>query len=314
MALVPSTPGPLPVPIAGDVERLVAAWLLGYASQRTRTAYGRDVADWLRFCSTHGVEPLAAVRAHIDAYARDLAERQEASPATAAGRLSALSSFYGYAVSEGLIARSPVAHVRRPKIGSESPSTGFDRGELWALLTAAGSKSAIGKRQARRNAALLTLLAYTGIRIGEALGANVEDLDTERGHRVLRITRKGGRAARVALAPVAARTLDQYVGNRRSGPLFVTSSGRRLDEPAAWRIVRSVARAAGLVTVGRVNPHSFRHAFVTLARDAGVALEDIQDAVGHADPRTTRRYDRARHNLDRHPGYTLAAYLVQGTE
>lgn len=116
----------------------------------------------------------------------------------------------------------------------------------------------------------------------------------------------------MALAPVAARALADYVGDRSSGPLFVTTSGRRLDEPAAWRMVRSVARAAGLASANRVNPHSFRHAFVTLARDAGVALEDVQDAVGHADPRTTRRYDRARHNLDRHPGYALASYLAAG--
>jgi len=97
---------------------------------------------------------------------------------------------------------------------------------------------------------------------------------------------------------------------RLSGPLFTTDSGRRLDDPATWRMVRSLARVAGLASADRVNSHSFRCAFVTLARDAEVALEDVQDAVGHADLRTTRHYDRARHNLDSHPGYTLAAYLA----
>jgi integrase len=52
-----------------------------------------------------------------------------------------------------------------------------------------------------------------------------------------------------------------------------------------------------------------RHAFVTLALDAGVNLRDVQDAAGHADPRTTRRYDRSRHNLDRHPTYLLAGFV-----
>ena len=210
-----------------------------------------------------------------------------------------------------MLARSPVAHVRRPKVASDSPSTGFAGDELRALLAVAEARAAGAKRQGRRNAALVTTLAYTGLRTGELLAANVEDLDQERGHRVLRITRKGGTRARVALAPVAAHALEAYVGDRPSGPLFVTASGQRLDEPAAWRIVRSSAKAAGLATAGQVNPHSFRHAFVTLARDAGVALEDVQDAVGHADPRTTRRYNRARHNLDRHPGYTLATSLTE---
>jgi hypothetical protein len=50
---------------------------------------------------------------------------------------------------------------------------------------------------------------------------------------------------------------------------------------------------------------------VTLALDAGVSLRDVQDAARHADPRTTRRYDRARHALDRHATYTLAAYIAE---
>lgn len=308
---IPGGAGLLTVPAVGDVEPLAAAWLLGYPAERTRRAYGRDLAGWLAFCNAYEIEALVAERVHIDAYGRNLAERRDASPATVAQHLSALSSFYGYLVAEGVIERSPVAHVRRPKVASESPSTGFAGDELRALLAVAEARAGGGKRQAGRNAALVTTLAYTGLRIGELLAADVEDLDWERGHRVLRITRKGGARARVALAPAAAHGLETYVSDRQDGPLFVTASGQRLDEPAAWRVVRSLAKAAGLAIAGRVNPHSFRHAFVTLSRDAGVALEDVQDAVGHADPRTTRRYDRARHNLDCHPGYTLATYLAR---
>jgi integrase/recombinase XerD len=54
------------------------------------------------------------------------------------------------------------------------------------------------------------------------------------------------------------------------------------------------------------------HSFVTAALDVGVSLRDVQDAAGHADPRTTRRYDRARHSLDRHATYAVAAWLAEG--
>jgi integrase/recombinase XerD len=64
-----------------SVDQLVAAWLLGYDSARTRRAYARDVADWLAFCRQHGLEPLAALRAHVDAYARELREVRGQSPA-----------------------------------------------------------------------------------------------------------------------------------------------------------------------------------------------------------------------------------------
>jgi integrase/recombinase XerD len=291
------------------VRRLLAAFLVGYEGH-TRTAYARNLADWLAFCSEHGIEPLTAHRAHVDAYARDLAEVQGRARSTVARRLSALAGFYGYALDEGLIERSPLAGVRRPKVADDSQTTGLDRDQLRAVLAVARERAATGAGQSGRDLALVTLLAHNGLRIGEALAADVEDLGTERGHRTLRTTRKGSRRAIVVLAPVTARAIDDYLAGRDSGPLFVTWGGCRLDEPAAFRMVRRLAKAAGLDCADRLSPHSLRHAFVTLALDAGVSLRDVQDAAGHADPRTTRRYDRARHNLDRAATYAVAAYLA----
>jgi integrase/recombinase XerD len=98
------------------------------------------------------------------------------------------------------------------------------------------------------------------------------------------------------------------IGDRQEGPLLLDQAGARLVRHDAARIIRRLAHAAGITK--RVSPHSLRHSFVTLALDAGVTLRDVQDAAGHADPRTTRRYDRARNNLDRHPTYRLAAFLA----
>jgi integrase/recombinase XerD len=74
-------------------------------------------------------------------------------------------------------------------------------------------------------------------------------------------------------------------------------------------MVRRLARRAALDGAGEIRPHSLRVFFITGAREAGVALEDVQDAAGHADPRTTRRYDRGRHSLDRHASYALTSWL-----
>ena len=81
-------------------------------------------------------------------------------------------------------------------------------------------------------------------------------------------------------------------------PIFVDGAGERLDRHAARRIVRRIARQAGITK--RVGPHTLRHAFITAALDAGVPLRDVQEAATHADPRTTMRYDRARVSLDRY--------------
>ena len=72
-----------------------------------------------------------------------------------------------------------------------------------------------------------------------------------------------------------------------------------------FRLVRRLATRAGLPSADRLSPHSLRHAFATNAREIGVPLEDVQDAMGHADARTTRRYDRARFALHRDPALRL---------
>jgi integrase-like protein len=88
-------------------------------------------------------------------------------------------------------------------------------------------------------------------------------------------------------------------GARTRRPLLVTESGGRLDRGAVWRLLRRLAKAAGIAVM--MSPHVLRHTCATLARDAGVPLDDVQDGLGHADPRTTRRYDHGGVRLDRSP-------------
>jgi integrase/recombinase XerD len=220
--------------------------------------------------------------------------------ATIARRLCTMSCFYRYAEQEGLIAVSPAAHVRRPRLDYESHATGLDRNEVGAMLVAAGLATA-------RDHALISVLALNGLRVSEAIGADIEDLGLERGHRTLTIVRKGGKVVTVPLAPRSARAIDLAVAER-AGPIFVTASGERIDRHAAGRIVRRTARRAGIAK--RVGPHTLRHAFITAALDAGVLLRGVQDAASHADPRTTMRYDRARVSLDRHATCIVATFLA----
>jgi site-specific recombinase XerD len=102
--------------------------------------------------------------------------------------------------------------------------------------------------------------------------------------------------------------LTLRVGDLAEGPIFLGADYRRLDRHAAGRIVRRLARRAGINKP--VGPHTLRHAFITAALDAGVPLQDVQEAASHADPRTTMRYDRARVSLDRHTTYIVAAFIA----
>ena len=184
------------------------------------------------------------------------------------GRLSTICGFYRYCTQERLIGHNPAAHVRRPKLDYESTTLGLDRNELGAFLVQADLAGG-------RDHALACLLALNGLRISEALNADIDNLDVTRGHRTLFIHRKGNKTATIPLSPRTARAIDLCIGERDRGPIFLNHDNkRRLDRHAAARIVRRLAKAAGIDK--RISPHSLRHSFITAALDAGVPLRDVQ--------------------------------------
>ena len=270
-------------PAFTDAERAaLAGFLAGYRGL-TRDAYALDLRQFTTWCRARSLALFAVRRADIESFARELEARGRAR-ATVTRRLSTIAGFYKYAVEEELIDHSPAAHVRRPRVDYESHAVGLDRNELGVLLVAAG----LGPSAEH---ALVSLLALNGLRVSEATGADIEHLGLERGHRTLTITRKGGKVVTIPLAPRTARTIDLAVGERTGGPVFQAADGRRLDWHGAGRVVRKVARRAGIGKA--VTPYTLRHASITAALDAGVPLRDVQEAASHADPRTTMRYGRA---------------------
>jgi integrase len=94
--------------------------------------------------------------------------------------------------------------------------------------------------------ALISLLALNGLRVSEATSADIEHLGLERGHRTLTVTRKGGKVVTVPLAPRTARAIDLAIGERTEGRVFLAKDGRRLDRHGAGRVVRQIARRAGI--------------------------------------------------------------------
>lgn len=278
----------------------------------TRAVYATDLAEWFGFCERLGVSPLAARIDHADAYGRLLTEvprrrGRVLAPATVQRKLSAASSFYRYLVAVRVLNDSPFMGVARPAVSPDSPTVGLDLAEMRRLRTAAAADGP-------RSEALITLLLNNGLRISEALACDVDHLGWDRGHRILRLSRKGAKISRAPLAPSTAHAIDAYVDGREAGPIFITSTGKRMDRHAAFRLIQRLAREAGVLAADDISPHSVRHSFATAALDAGAELRDVQDAMGHADPRTTRRYDRGRESLGRHATYAVARVLGDGDD
>ena len=318
--LLARTRAELPV-LAGLGEReelLAAAWLASLRAARTRRAYAGDVQGWLGWLAERGTDVLDAGRVHVDLWAAAQQDRG-AEASSVRRRLSALSSFYRYCAAHDLVDRIPTAGVARPGVDPDYTATiGLDRDQARALVAAADADPG---PQAPRTAAVVRLLLHNGLRVDEVCAADVVDLGTDAGHRVLRVVRKGARKARIPLTPATVAALDAYLADRAcrcglgdarqlAGPLLATASGGRLRQGYLWELVRRLARDAGIEAWDQLSPHCLRHSAITFALDAGATLRDVQDYAGHKDPRTTRRYDHARDSLDRNAAYAVAAYLT----
>ncbi|MFF0408740.1 tyrosine-type recombinase/integrase [[Kitasatospora] papulosa] len=291
-----------------DVLTATRSWLGRRPSVHSQTAYAKDAGWWLAYCAATRTDPTTAAPTVADDYATALRESGLAK-STRARRLAAASSWYAYLVRADVAERNPFTGMERPSVSADaSPTTGLTAAELGTLLAYAR------ENESARTYALLTMLATTAGRIGSVLAVTVGALGSDQGHRVADLVVKGDRRKRVVLVPLAVAAIDTYLSERPDAtedePLFATRTGRPMDEPAAYRLLRRVATAAGIESADRISPHSLRHSYATALLDQGVPLADVQDAMGHADPRTTRRYDRHAGALHRSPSYRMADALT----
>lgn len=286
------------------VHVLVAVWLESKRSIHTRKAYARDMKMWLTFCDAEGIDPLTALRAHADVWLNRGAGYADPAPASVARRISAIASFYLYLVQEDVLDRSPFAHVSAWRaVSSESTTRGLTKAQARSMTECAAEAGP-------RDEALIKLLLLSGVRESEAILADIGDLGWEDDHRTLDVVRKGGKVQRIALSLVTADALEQYLGGRTEGALFVTTTGGRMSASQVFRTVRRIARIADVPDPDEVTPHSLRHTFATLSLDAGVPLRQVQVDMGHADPKTTIRYDRARKRLKDAATYKVTEWIL----
>jgi integrase/recombinase XerD len=244
-------------PDADPVTRLVLGWLAGKPSASTRAAYARDIGltpqqqpgrapSWLAWCREQDVHPVTGVTGlHVARYARQLSAAGLA-PASAARRLAAVSSWYTWLVRRRHITASPAADLPRPRRSPPTtPTPALTRRQALALLHAADT--APGPQRAR-TAALTATLLFTGAHLDDVLTADVTDLDTSHGHRVLWVTRPDGSRHGLALPGPAASRIDAYLAARPAGlpALFATRTGRRLFPADVRRTIRLLAARTDL--------------------------------------------------------------------
>ena len=163
--------------------------------------------------------------------------------------------------------------------------------QIRAIVAAVENRKDNWSKLRQRDALIIYLLAYTGIRRAELLGLRVKDFD--RVNTMIRVCGKGDKERVIPVVPKLAALLSEYVVGLKSTDFVVPLTSNRL-----YVIVRKYATAAG---VPDIHPHSFRHFFATQLNEQGVQLNIIRDLLGHADISTTAIY------LDMNPKHLQSA-------
>lgn len=264
------------------------------ASGNTISSYMRDIrqfSEWLQ--QKGGVDILTVSDADILDYLLFLQENGK-SGATASRSLASLKNFYAYAVSAGMIDRSPISgeiHVERGEKKLPQILTGK---EVELLLAQPISTDAKGYR----DKAMLEMMYATGMRVSELIELNVSDVNLDLG-----IVKCGGakKSRAIPLYPAALNAVSVYIQEIRSllitdpseEALFVNISGTRMSRQGFWKILKYYQMKAGIEK--EITPHTLRHSFAVHLLENGADLGSLQELMGHCDISSTQMYTHLIH-------------------
>lgn len=289
----------------------------GDASADTLKTYTRQLYQFLQWCDRQQLNPVTLIKDDIKKYRHWMVKQQQYKPATIALKLAVVRRFYQAAVEKGLIAINPAAGVKPPR-------EKFDPAEKITYLEAAeveilfGVIPQDGSLKSARDRLMLGIMALEGTRTVELHRADIASVVRQGKNLGVRV--EGKRSIRVVpLTPDLARLLVEYLHQRETNgevleptrPLFIStgnnSRGKRISRRGIRTIVDTYLKLADLKhTPGRtISAHSLRHTAGTLALRSGADLRQVQDLLGHSDPRTTSIYTHVGDRWENNPALKL---------
>jgi len=270
------------------------------ASPHTCRCYLRDLEEFENFLKNSGkatssrinIEMGKVDRTNIRRYLSFLHRKNKKS--SIARKISSLRSFFKYLMREQLVNSNPAKSVSTPKVERPLPTT-LTVDEAFRLMespkdSSEKTYSEKAKLRGLRDRAILELLYSSGIRVGELVGLNLNQLDLDLG--IVKVMGKGRKERIAPIGSKAVEALKAYLESREElkgeEALFINSRGERLTARSVGRLIKKYTRRSGIVR--KVSPHSLRHTFATHLLDAGADIREIQEMLGHASLSTTQRY------------------------
>lgn len=265
-------------------------------SVHTVQAYARDLRRYTQWCEARGLRDVSSITPNdVSDFAASLrhggAEGPALSASSSARAVIAVRGFHKFGVREGWSMSDPCVDLRPSAIPQRLPKA-LSYSEVAAILDSAGDlDTPIGLR----DRALLELLYGTGIRISEAVGLDIDDLDFD--HHTLKVTGKGNKQRRLPLGEYADVALSDYLirarpvfaaKGRGTPRVFLNTRGGALSRQSAWLVLSAAAQRAGIPVA--VSPHTMRHSFATHLLEGGADVRVVQELLGHSSVTTTQIY------------------------
>jgi integrase/recombinase XerD len=266
-------------------------------SPNTISAYRNDLlqfADYLRTAAEGqggtGFALATIDRDRIAGYFLHLHDRGYSS-ASIARKTAAMRSFFQYLRRKGEVPSDPTLGIGSPEFKKPLPRTVEDD-HVRALLAFSENRET---PEGLRDAAMLRLLSSTGMRVGELVMVNVEDIGF--GESRVRVVGRGNRERSLPLDETTLAVIKSYLEQARpfltrnaldQTALVVNQRGQRLTRQGFWLIMKGLVREAGLPAM--MTPHMLRHSFATHQIGEGLGLEELRQLRGHASIATTQIY------------------------
>lgn len=301
------------------------AWIAAYRqrlaedralSDNTRQGYYGDLEDFADAMRRQSVGASGQLQPrHIQLYLHEL-RRQGKSAATMARRFVTIRGLCRFGVMERLIAHDPTLGIEAPRT-EKKPASALSPEEVGLLLDASCAGEPSPPRL--RDAAMLELLYASGIRVSELIALDIAHVREDLG--LLHCISQGGKERIVPIGRLAVDKLRRYVTDGRPAllgagdqeqALFVNRRGTRLTRQGCWKIIRGLARDAGIR--GELTPHMLRRSFAVHLLQNGADVRAVQEMLGHASPQSTlvyrdavrtkvkEEYDRAHPRAGSAPG------------
>ncbi len=258
-------------------------------SDRTVAAYQRDLRRFLEFAQEVGRPgPSSVTHDDLREYVYGL-RNQGMAPTSIRRAQSALRTYFGFLLAEGIVDEDPTERMEAPKVGRPLPDT-LSRHEVVRLLEAPDTTH----RLYWRDRAILEVLYGSGLRVSELTGLGLNDVDAVEG--VVLVFGKGSKERLVPMGGAATRALERYLREVRPGlekgkgrgRIFLNSRGTPISRTSVWKLVKTCAERAGIHK--DISPHTLRHSFATHLLEGGADLAAVQELLGHADISTTQIY------------------------